>query len=51
MATVSSGLKGRLALLVEEASQQQFLVDTGSSYSTNPSSLLLGHVFAQLTAR
>ena len=36
MAAVSSGLKGRLALLVDEASQQGFLVDTGSSYSIIP---------------
>ena len=33
MATVSSGPKGRLALLVDKATQQRFLVDTGSSYS------------------
>ena len=36
MAAVSSGLTGRLALLVDEASQQRFLVDTGSSYSIIP---------------
>ena len=36
VAAVSSGLKGRLALLVDEASQQRFLVDTGSSYSIIP---------------
>ena len=36
MAAVSSGPKGRLALLVDEASQQRFLVDTGSSYSILP---------------
>ena len=36
MAAFSSGLKGRLALLVDEASQQWFLVDTGSSYSILP---------------
>ena len=36
VATVYSGHKGRLAMLVDEASQQQFLVDTGSSYSILP---------------
>ena len=35
MAAVSSCPKGQLALLVDEASQQRFLVDTGSSYSIN----------------
>ena len=33
MATISSGPKGRLALLLDEASQQRFLVNTGCSYS------------------
>ena len=33
---VSCGPKGRLALLVDESSQQRFLVDTGSSYSILP---------------
>ena len=36
MAAVSSGPKGRLAMLVDEATQQWFLVDTGSSYSIIP---------------
>ena len=36
MAALSSGPKGRLALLVDEATQQRFLVDTGSSYSILP---------------
>ena len=36
MAAVSCGPKGQLALLVDEASQQRFLVDTGSSYSILP---------------
>ena len=36
MAAVSSAPKGQLALLVEESSQQRFLVDTGSSYSIIP---------------
>ena len=36
MATVSSGPKGRLALPVDKATQQWFLVDTGSSYSIIP---------------
>ena len=36
VAAVSSGPKGRIALLVDEASQQWFLVDTGSSYSIIP---------------
>ena len=36
VATVSSGPKGGLALLVDEAFQQRFLVDTGSSYSIIP---------------
>ena len=35
-AAVSCGPKGQLALLVDEASQQRFLVDTGSSYSILP---------------
>ena len=33
MATISSGPKGRLALLLDEASQQRVLVNTGCSYS------------------
>ena len=36
VATVSSGPQGRLALLVDKESQQQFLVDMGSSYSILP---------------
>ena len=36
VAAVSCGPKGQLALLVDEASQQRFLVDTGSSYSILP---------------
>ena len=36
MGVVSSGPKGRLALMVDEATQQRFLVDTGSSYSILP---------------
>ena len=36
MAAVSFGPKGRLAPLVDEASQQRFLVNTGSSYSILP---------------
>ena len=36
MAAVSSGPTGRLALLVDESTQQRFLVDTGSSYSIIP---------------
>ena len=36
MAAVSSGPKRQLALLVDEASQQRFLVNTGSSYSILP---------------
>ena len=36
VAAVSCGPKGRLALLVDESSQQQFLVDTGCSYSILP---------------
>ena len=36
MAAVSCGPKGQLALLVDESSQQRFLVDTGSSYSILP---------------
>ena len=36
MAAISSGPKGRLALLVDKATQKQFLVDTGSSYSIIP---------------
>ena len=36
MAAVSCGPKGQLALLVDEASQQRFLVDSGSSYSKLP---------------
>ena len=36
VAAVSCGPKGRLALLVDESSQQRFLVDTGSSYSILP---------------
>ena len=54
MATVYSGPKGRLAMLVDEASQQQFLVDIGNSYSviqlTSPRSQHLGQACAQLTA-
>ena len=36
MAAASCGPKGQLALLVDEVSQQRFLVDTGSSYSILP---------------
>ena len=36
VAAVYSGPKERLALLVDEATQQWFLVDTGSSYSIIP---------------
>ena len=36
MAAISSSPKGRLALLVDKASQQRYLVDTGSSYSILP---------------
>ena len=36
VAAVSCGPKGRLALLVDESSQQRFRVDTGSSYSILP---------------
>ena len=36
MAALSSGPTVRLALLVEESTQQHFLVDTGSSFSIIP---------------
>ena len=36
VAAISYSPTGRLALLVDEATQQQFLVDTGSSYSIIP---------------
>ena len=36
VAAISSGPKGRLALLLDEATQQRFLVNTGSSYSIIP---------------
>ena len=50
MAAASCGPKGQLALLVDEVSQQQFLVDTGSSSHTSLTSPGLDCACVRLTA-
>ena len=51
MATISSGPKGRLALLLDEASQQRFLVNTGCSYSITYVAVLCARPWEPATCR